>query len=250
MDENKHRAPKVWLTIYLVAVAFALFGSLAARFSQVDTFWIQAIVSFVILVSGAIWTALRLTSWIAVAAVLALAGGAEFVGMTTGFPFGRYIYTGNWFPSVPLGGGLTYPLSVPVAWLLIVGSVWLAWGEVTKGWKRVVLVALSAAIVDAGLEDLMVHGLGYWTWLDKGPVFGAPLLNTFGWVLVAGIGATLLERMAPDVRDKGGALVLGAYSMLMGELALLRGRPSTVLWFALAAIFCFSYSYLAKARRT
>ena len=77
--------------------------------------------------------------------VILLSYGVETLGVTTGFPFGSYYYTGILFPSLP--GGV--PLAVMFAWVLVVFG---SYGVVMKG-KKVAYVGdtlLAAAPCSPG----------------------------------------------------------------------------------------------------
>lgn len=143
-----------------------------------------------------------------VIAVLSFA--VEYLGVTTGFPFGAYFYSDLLAPK--LFG--TVPLAIPFAWLLIVpaaleaarylqrldhpdglpqAGLWLALGGATM-----------AMLLDIVLEPMVTLINGYWIWVEGSGYYGVPLANFAGWwgTALLLIGITLLltrRRGAPTV---------------------------------------------------
>jgi putative membrane protein len=138
-------------------------------------------------------------------AIFLLGLGLEYIGVTTGFPFGRYEYTGVLAPSLP--GGM--PLAIGFAWLLIVVAGFFtttrAWpGNVTEARSRVLPVqALVAAILAVGLDLLLepvaYHIKGYWIWLDgNGGYYGVPWANFAAWFAAALVLNLMLGALLPQ----------------------------------------------------
>lgn len=239
LAEPKSKGSKSLFGAFFACVAIACAGSLATAITNIQAPQVANTLSLLILILGATWIAIAIRSVAASLAVATLASAAEFMGMLTGIPFGQYSYTGKWFPSVPAPDHHSFPVAVPFAWILIVGALWLITSAFSTGYKRILAVASFATIIDFGLEDLMVNGLQYWQWNQTGPVFGAPLVNSLGWFLVAGVAAALYEKLAAKTTNpspnqaKSAAILLGAYFLLMTELAALKQLPSTPLWIGL-----------------
>jgi putative membrane protein len=132
------------------------------------------------------------------AAVAVLTWAAEWLGSTTGVPFGSYHYTELLQPQ--LAG---VPLLIPLAWLMMLGPSWaIAYailGQHLMGVKRLVaLAAFTAAAMtawDLYLDPQMV-GWGFWIWDQPGVYFGIPLVNFAGWFAVAAT-VTLIVRPRP-----------------------------------------------------
>lgn len=132
------------------------------------------------------------------AVVAALTWAIEWLGSTTGFPFGTYHYTGLLQPQV---SGV--PLLIPLAWLMMLGPSWaIAYaivGQHLKGVKQLVALAVltGAAMTawDLYLDPQMV-GWGFWIWDQPGVYFGIPLVNFAGWFTVAA-AVTLIVRPRP-----------------------------------------------------
>ena len=109
--------------------------------------------------------------------------GVESVAVATGFPYGRFGYSGVLGPPV-LG---LVPPTVLLAWTpLILGCI-----AVTRRWWAA--TALLGA-VDLVLDPAAVR-LGFWSWDTPGVYYGVPLLNFLGWVLSGGIGVLLCRRL-------------------------------------------------------
>lgn len=116
--------------------------------------------------------------WIAL-----FSGGAEYVGATTGWPFGAYTYTSAFGPQ--LVGVL--PLAVPLAWWVVILPLYgLARSRTRLGpistWILIPLfVAGSAVWADLLLEPVAWLKRGYWLWQEGGPYYGVPTQNFAGW---------------------------------------------------------------------
>ncbi|MGV3618654.1 MAG: carotenoid biosynthesis protein [Fimbriimonas sp.] len=136
-------------------------------------------------------------AWAALGVVLALGGSIEVAGVLTGFPFGRYAYTDRWWPVVTLVDGARFPLQLPFAWFLMAGASYLTviWiGKGGHGKLYAPLTGLLAAALDLIMEPVMVGPLGYWRWLDPGPLpGGAPWSNFLGWFATAALAAVALN---------------------------------------------------------
>lgn len=125
----------------------------------------------------------------AFAAVVTAGYAAEWVGITTGVPFGDYHYTGALQPV--LGG---VPVIVALAWggmglaAHAVGAAIAPGGRVA----RIALGALALTAWDVFLDPQMVR-LGLWVWHDPGPYRGIPLGNFAGWFVVSLLVMALIE---------------------------------------------------------
>ena len=133
------------------------------------------------------------------AVVLPLLGVAwllEWVGHTTGYPFGTYQYTAALQPQI---GGV--PLLIPLAWLMMLPSAWAVGASLSggqRGWRFVLISAAAFTAWDFFLDPQMV-AWGYWQWLEGGGYFGIPWLNFAGWFLGAALITTLVRPPAVPV---------------------------------------------------
>jgi putative membrane protein len=126
---------------------------------------------------------LRMTLRAAVITVI-LGWLVEFIGHTTGVPFGGYGYTDVLQPQ--LAG---VPLIIPLAWLMMLPPAW-AVAQVIVGvrnrWLFVALSALAFTAWDLFLDPQMV-AWNFWVWEQPSGYFGIPWVNFVGWVLASGI---------------------------------------------------------------
>lgn len=109
-----------------------------------------------------------------------LAWGLEWLGSTTGFPFGEYHYTTTLQPQV---AGV--PLIIPLAWLMMLPPAWAIASVIVGGrrdWRFVLVSAAAFTAWDLFLDPQMV-GWGYWVWAQPGGYFGIPWVNFAGWLL-------------------------------------------------------------------
>ncbi|MET0326941.1 MAG: carotenoid biosynthesis protein, partial [Ilumatobacteraceae bacterium] len=133
------------------------------------------------------------------AAVVALGTAAvERIGTSTGWPFGRYRYTGRLRPEV---AGV--PVVVPLAWWAMAvparEAAHSALGAL--GWRstpvrRVALGAVALTAWDLFLDPQMTAE-GYWRWARGGSYRGIPLSNYAGWLLTSAAVMATLEALLP-----------------------------------------------------
>ncbi|PSP26938.1 carotene biosynthesis protein [Halobacteriales archaeon QH_2_65_14] len=116
----------------------------------------------------------------------------EYVGATTGFPYGKFQY------DVSLGPMLfdTIPVALPVFFVpLVVNSYLLCLlllGDRSRSlFVRVPVVAATVVAVDLVLDPAAV-ALGFWSFTEGG-FYGVPLSNYAGWVLSAIVGTLLVD---------------------------------------------------------
>ena len=146
-----------------------------------------------------IWTWGSRRTWVAAGVILVCAWGVEFVGHTTGFPFGAYAYTELLQPQI---GGV--PLLIPLAWLMMLPSAWAVARRIVGRWVAdrwaglafVLISALALTVWDLFLDPQMV-GWNLWTWDQPGGYFGIPWINFAGWLLASALITALARRLAP-----------------------------------------------------
>lgn len=128
---------------------------------------------------------LRVSAWVVFGSWL-----VEWVGSTTGLPFGAYDYTAALQPQIG-----HVPVLIPLAWLMMLPPAWAVACAITgadRGWRFVASSALALTAWDLFLDPQMV-AWGYWVWAEPGGYFGIPWLNFAGWALSAAL-LTLLAR--------------------------------------------------------
>jgi putative membrane protein len=117
----------------------------------------------------------------------------EWIGSTTGFPFGAYTYTAALQPQLT-----QVPLLVPLAWLMMLPPAWAVASVVTgvnMGWRFIGVSTLAFTAWDCFLDPQMV-AWGYWVWHTPGGYFGIPWMNFMGWALSAALLTWLVRPSA------------------------------------------------------
>ena len=132
---------------------------------------------------------------VAVAAGVVVFGtlALEWVGHSTGWPFGAYRYTDALAPQI---AGV--PVIVPLAWLaMAIPAREVAARVVAPGWARIALGAVALTAWDLMLDPQMVEA-GYWVWEAEGPWRGIPLSNYAGWLVSSLVVMVVLDRLVPS----------------------------------------------------
>lgn len=209
-------------SVYVGLIVFSILGTAASVFLKIDPGPVAKIAGLALILSGALCIAATIGRWPRIAFLVVFSALAELVGLHTGLPFGRYEYTAAWWPTIPAGGNHVFPLLLPFAWLMIVGGAWTVVRQKLSGAPAVLATATIAAVIDAPMERVMTDIFRYWKWNEPGPVFGAPVLNSFGWFLVALVGAISLESGAERPNPKWGAGVVGLFCAFAGISGLFR----------------------------
>lgn len=136
-----------------------------------------------LLAASSLWRA----AW-AIAVVLMGGWFVEFLGSTTGIPFGHYHYTPALQPQ--LGG---VPVLIPLAWLMMLPSAWAVAQQVqpTSRLGQILVSGLAFTAWDLFLDPQMV-AWNFWQWDTPGGYFGIPWINFLGWF----VSAALLTALA------------------------------------------------------
>jgi uncharacterized membrane protein len=208
---------------FLGLVAFSLLGSLMTRLTGLNPGLIAPIASVLTIVAGVIATFDSVPRiWPRLPMALGLGAAAEIVGLATGFPFGRYVYTGAWWPTVVLPSVGRFPLLLPFAWLLMAGAAVLSLPADRGPVFRSVVGGLIAATIDLAMEPVIAGSLGYWRWLTPGPLpGGAPIANFLGWWATATLAGLVLTYGMPKSDTAAPRWVLGGFSVLILGLGLI-----------------------------
>ena len=116
---------------------------------------------------------------------------AEFIGSTTGIPFGKYHYTDVLQPQLS-----NVPLLIPLAWMMMLPPAWAISATILKQKTKLsniqftihfsLVSALAFTAWDLFLDPQMV-GWNFWVWEIPGQYFGIPLVNYLGWAFVSGL---------------------------------------------------------------
>ena len=106
---------------------------------------------------------------------------AEYVGVSYGFLFGSYVYTGTLQPLL-----LGAPLVMACAWMILFAYVkqMLLPFKLSKLTEMTISGVWMVAI-DLLIDPLAANRLGYWRWIETGAYYGVPARNFLGWFLVS-----------------------------------------------------------------
>ena len=106
---------------------------------------------------------------------------AEYVGVSYGFLFGRYVYTGTLQPLL-----LGVPLVMACAWMILFAYVkqMLLPFKLSKLTEMTISGVWMVAI-DLLIDPLAANQFGYWRWIETGAYYGVPARNFLGWFLVS-----------------------------------------------------------------
>jgi bisanhydrobacterioruberin hydratase len=215
----------IYLFIYVFAVPMLML-------SLVPT-WGTWMGGFLLILQGtlcALWLVAN-AGWRGAAAAAVIAGlswGVEHLGVTTGWPFGRYDYTDvlGW----KLDGSV--PLPIPFAWLLVVpAAVGMALAVLRGAFgggsdlaprrRTILLLApLLAVGLDLLLEPVAAYITDYWRWIDGGPYYGVPTANFIAWWTTAFV--LVAATLALAGRQLRTAQVLPALPVLLYALVLIQ----------------------------
>ena len=124
--------------------------------------------------------------------LLAYTYAVEFVGATTGLPYGEFSY------NVSLGPMLfgTIPFALPLFFVpLVLNSYLLSLlllGErADSALVRIPVIAATVVAIDLVLDPAAV-ALGFWSFAEGG-YYGVPPLNYAGWILSAAVATVLVD---------------------------------------------------------
>jgi uncharacterized membrane protein len=189
--------------------------------------------------------------------VAVTAVGFEAVGLATGVPYGRYVYSSALGPTL-----LGVPFLVPLAWLMMAWPSWVLAEQLTRRpATRVVVAAAVFAGWDVVLDPQLVRA-GYWTWAHPSPglpgIPTVPLTNLLGWLLAGAVLMTLLGLLLSrasvlheEIGDAAPLLTI-AWMTLGGSLAQAGwlGLPGSAAWgLVLAAPVVVALALRHRGRR-
>jgi putative membrane protein len=128
---------------------------------------------------------------LALGLVVAYTYAIEFVGLTTGWPYGEFTYGLDLGPMVA-GVPLALPLFfVPLVLDGLLLSV-LVLGERARSRALRVPVAVGFVLLIDLILDPAAVAVGFWSYAEGG-YYGVPLSNYVGWLLSAAVAVTALD---------------------------------------------------------
>lgn len=106
---------------------------------------------------------------------------AEYVGVSWGFLFGRYVYTGTLQPLL-----FGVPLVMASAWMILFAYVkqMLLTFKLSKP-AEMIAAGVWMVAIDLLIDPLAANRLGYWRWIEAGAYYGVPAHNFLGWFVVS-----------------------------------------------------------------
>jgi len=127
-----------------------------------------------------------------IALVTAYAYAIEFVGVTTGEPYGPFEYGVSLGPMVE-----GVPVGLPVFFLPLVLNSYLLClllldDLARRWWVRVPVVAATVVAIDLVLDPGAV-ALGFWEYFGEAAFYGVPWSNYQGWVLSAAVAVVVFD---------------------------------------------------------
>jgi putative membrane protein len=136
----------------------------------------------------------------------------EYIGVTTGVPFGTYAYTGV------LGGLVAgVPVAMALAWYVTVVSTWriaqrLADGPAGRNAVRVALLSGALTVIlDVALEPMAAMITRYWVWEGD----RVPTANYVAWFAFSFAATWLLEKSSGRPQEHPGLYLNGLMVYLM-----------------------------------
>jgi uncharacterized membrane protein len=216
---------------WAIAYAYTIYVALGAvpPFKGLSTFSVTAASSLLVVLyffhSYANLNLKTASKFLGIAATISFIW--EFIGVSTGIPFGQYSYTQNLSPSIG-----PVPIFIPL--------IWCALGYFCMEASDYYIMA-SALMVSLDLSFDPVFSsapLSLWTWQPGGQYFGVPLSNFFGWFL-ASLTFFAIFFLATKRRTKSSPYAIAFYYLfgldnVVGDLA------SGFLWLALASFIIFT----------
>lgn len=212
----------VWLlAMIMLPIARWIWGDAATPAAL--SIAVVAQVALVIAILRGGWSLRRVV--LTVAAVMALGWLVEYIGSTTGFPFGEYDYTARLQPQ--LG---KVPLLIPLAWLMMLPPSWAVGFAISAPLSERPLLRRAAMILISGLAltawdlflDPMLVSWDFWRWAEPSGYFGIPWVNFAGWILSAAVITALV--MPRDVPRRPLLVIYGAtWFFMTGGLAFFWG---------------------------
>ena len=154
-------------------IMFTEFGS-AYLWTTTIFLGLQALITFIILSKLA-----DLLSVVITTAVIFMASWfIEYWGVTTGFPFGDYRYTGILAPHI---GGV--PLAIMFAWFTLAAGSLLAARFLLRGSSEISAMAIASVFIlaiDILLEPFAAFVNKFWLWSDS----AIPMQNFVSWYAI------------------------------------------------------------------
>ncbi len=167
----------LYLVLMFSAAVLRLWQGSSPWYLTAVAFW--GLMAFNLVHGAVVWgwrRSLGLAAW-----ALVVTWAFEALGVSTGWPFGRYRYQAT-FLGPHIG---PVPLLVPFAWYSVAYAAWHVMARGTS-WQVPALRALAASWALTAwdlMADPLLVARGMWVWETPGAYFGIPLGNYVGWLL-------------------------------------------------------------------
>lgn len=214
--------PERWGRLIMLIYAMVFPGTLVTIFADAipeNARWFGGLLMSIQGLAVATWLFHyhRHKAWIPIIAVLTGSFAVEYIGATTGFPFGAYSYTTVLVPRILD----TVPLAILFAWLMVIAGAWYTGRLVFDSASRIVRAALTGLfvmVIDIQIEPVATHINNYWEWYDTGPYYGVPTVNFAGWWAVGFILGYICDPYFAAIRTQQSHMiplmaVVGSYIM-------------------------------------
>jgi putative membrane protein len=133
----------------------------------------------------------------------------EYIGLTTGLPYGNFIYTGDL--GYKINGIL--PVTVGLSWApLMIGSIAITYTLTKNKIHRLILPVLILVLFDLVLDPASV-AVGMWKYADTGLYYDVPLQNFIGWFISGSIGSMIGYCLFKNTENKN--ILFLSYSFLI-----------------------------------
>lgn len=129
----------------------------------------------------------RAAAWFAL--LVAYAYAIEYVGLTTGWPYGEFAYGIELGPMV---AGI--PVGLPVFFVPLVVNAYLLAVLLTRGRRGALPLALGFVLAIDLVLDPAAVAIGFWAYPAGGAYYGVPTSNYLGWLLSGAVGVVAVDR--------------------------------------------------------
>jgi putative membrane protein len=221
--------PERWSRIIMFVYAMVFPGTLVTIFADAipdNARWFGGLLMSIqgLAVSAWLFHHQGNRAWIPIGAVLTGSFAIEYIGATTGVPFGAYSYTTVLTPRILD----TVPVAILFAWLMVIAGAWYTGRLVLDSSSRIVRAALTGLfvmIIDIQIEPVATHINNYWEWYDTGPYYGVPTINFAGWWAVGFVLGYICDPFFTVIRAPQSHIiplsaVMGSYIMFAAMTAI------------------------------
>ena len=218
LRKNKNLLLAIIISIFLTIGAFFMVNvPLVAEYSTISA------INVVLFAIPSFWALFR---WLGIKNALTFfvilgiyALTIETIGLTTGFPYGEFVYNDL------LGSRLfgVTPWTVAFAWTpLILASLAVTNRTVNSRLQRILVMTILLVLIDLVLDPGAVY-LNFWKYSAGGIYYNVPFSNFAGWVLSGAIGAIICEILLSFIKPNSPApvqLTISCFYILMFWTAL------------------------------